>query len=148
MEKNKILTAVHLFLTDEEENKILLARRYNTGYEDGKYSLIAGHVDEKETVREAIIRESDEEAGIALKKEDLEIRHVMHRRREKETELDRIDFFIKALNWTGTPRIMEEDKCDEMKWFKMNDLPENIIPYIKFAIKEFQMKSYYSEFGW
>lgn len=33
MERFKVITAVHLILI--ENNKILLQRRYNTGYEDG-----------------------------------------------------------------------------------------------------------------
>jgi len=148
MKKNKVLSAVHLFLVDETNNKILLARRFNTGYEDGNYSLIAGHIDENETVREAMVREAMEEAGIEIKIEDIEVSHVMHRRREKQPHPDRIDFFTKVTRWTGLPRIMEKDKCDDVKWFEMNNLPVNTIPYIRSAIQAFQENKYYSEFGW
>ena len=44
--------AVHLFLI--KKGKILLLRRFNTGYEDGNYSLVAGHVDGNEDVKSAI----------------------------------------------------------------------------------------------
>ena len=47
MERFKVITAVHLILI--ENNKILLQRRYNTGYEDGNYSVVAGHVEENES---------------------------------------------------------------------------------------------------
>ena len=52
------------------DNQVMLLKRFNTGYEDGKYSLIAGHVDEGETFTQCIIREAKEESGILLKPED------------------------------------------------------------------------------
>ena len=36
--------AVHLLLV--KDNKVLLLRRFNTGYEYGNYSVVAGHVDD------------------------------------------------------------------------------------------------------
>lgn len=41
------VVAVHLILI--KENQVLLARRFNTGYEDGNFSVPAGHVDEHES---------------------------------------------------------------------------------------------------
>ena len=70
MERFKIITAVHLILIENE--RVLLLRRYNTGYEDGNYSVPAGHVEEDEDVIKAMQREAFEEIGIKIKKEDLE----------------------------------------------------------------------------
>ena len=78
----------HLFLF--RDKKILLLRRFNTGYEDGKYSVIAGHIEENETVRQTMVREAKEEANIDINIEDLEIVHVMHRNENEK----RIDFFL------------------------------------------------------
>lgn len=32
---------------------------------------------------------------------------------------------------------MEKDKCDELKFYKLNDLPNNVIPYVKKGIENY-----------
>lgn len=147
MEKHKIISAVHLFLIDNSD-RILMLRRYKTGYEDGKYSVIAGHIEKKETVKQAMVREAKEEAGIDIKLSDLKVVHVMYRKAENQTDSDRIDFFLKSTKWNRPIKIMEKEKCDDMKWFGLNQLPKNTIPYIEKSVKEFSDNSYFSEYGW
>jgi hypothetical protein len=43
---------------------------------------------------------------------------------------------------------MEPHKCDDLRWFELNKLPENIIPYVKQAIDNIRNKKFYSEYGW
>lgn len=143
-EKFKLLPASHLLLFHQE--KILLLRRFNTGYEDGNYSVVAGHLDSNESFTQSMVREAQEEAGIDLKVEDLQVAHVMNRRKSDGEE--RIDFFIIAKSWKGEPRIMEPDKCDNLSWFSLDNLPNNIVPYIKYAIECTKQGIFYSEYGW
>ncbi len=142
-ERFKIVPTSHLILA--KDNEILLLRRFNTGYEDGNYSVVAGHLDSDETFLQAMIREAKEEAGIDLKPADLQVIHVMHRKCPNE---ERIDFFIKANKWEGEPKIIESEKCDDLQWFSINALPDNIIPYVKQAIGCIIKSETYSEFGW
>lgn len=142
-ERFKLVPTSHLILI--KDNKILLLRRFNTGFEDGNYSVVAGHLNGNETFIQAMIREAREEAGIGLKPDDLDVVHVMHRKCPGE---ERIDFFIKAKKWKGEPKIMEPNKCDDLSWFALNDLPENIIPYLKQAIENIMNNTIYSEHGW
>ncbi len=111
-----MVVAVHLFLL--RDGRVLLLRRYNTGYEDGKYSVVAGHVDGGEEITAAMAREAREEAGIAVAPRDLEVVGVMHRRSAEE----RIDFFLAARRWTGAVTNLEPDKCDELAWFDLETL--------------------------
>lgn len=141
-ERFKLVPTSHLILM--KDGKVLLARRLNTGWMDGNYSVPAGHLDGNETFLQAMVREAKEEAGIDLDEKDLQVVHVMHRK----TDHERIDFFIQAKKWNGMPRIMEPDKCDDMSWFDLDKLPDNTIPYIRQAIEMIRNKVFYSEHGW
>jgi len=143
MERRKFPVAVHLFLMNK--NNILLLKRFNTGYEDGNYSVIAGHLDGNEDVYNAMIREAKEEAGIDILKDDLKIVQVMHRKKPNE---ERIDYFFYCKKWKGDIINVEPNKCSELKWSSINNLPENTIEYIKYAIENFGKKINFTIFGW
>jgi mutator protein MutT len=140
--RHTIIVAVHIFLLDAD--KVLLARRFQTGYEDGNFSVPAGHVDVGEVVHEAMVREAREEVGIIIEPEDLIFSHVMHRTAHR----DSIDFFFTCTKWKNTLTICEEDKCDRIEWFPINALPENTIPYVREALMSSLAKTPYSSFGW
>lgn len=141
-ERFKLIASVYLILI--RGDKVLLLRRANTGYEDGNYGLPAGHLEEGESVREGLIREIREEIAIILEVEDLHVSHVMHRRQKDE----RIDFFFTVEYIQGEPKNNEPDKCDDLSWFPVDDLPANTIPYIHQAIDAVRRKQFFSEFGW
>lgn len=139
----KQIATSHLFLI--RDNKILLLRRFNTGYEDGKYSVVAGHIEPSETATQTMLREAKEEAGIYIDIEDLEVVHVMHR---NDTNEERVDFFLTPKRWKGEPKNLEPHKCDDLRWFDLGKIPENTIPYIKQAIDCYLNNKTYSEHGW
>lgn len=137
-----MLCAVHLFLIRDDQ--VLLLRLYNTGYEDGNYSVIAGHLDGDEEVVDAIVREAGEEAGISLNRSDLRIAGVMHRMSNDE----RVDFFVVAEQWTGDIRNLEPEKCDDLSWFPLDALPANTIPYVRRALSLLGDGCWFDSYGW
>ncbi len=141
-ERFKLVSAVHLFLVRDHE--VLLLRRYNTGYEDGNYSVPAGHLDGGEEVKAAAIREAREEVGITIDPADLEVVGVMHRLSNDE----RVDFFVAASRWSGQVANCEPDKCDELRWCDMDRLPDNVIPYVKRALENYRSSRWFDSFGW
>ena len=103
-EHYKTLSAVFPIIINKQ-NQILLARRANTGYMDGKWDFAgSGHVDENETATQAVIREAKEEMGILVSVNDVKFAHLSHRigKNGNRTYYD-IYFFIKA--FTGIPFI-------------------------------------------
>jgi 8-oxo-dGTP diphosphatase len=144
----KVIPAV--FLVVEENGKFLMARRFNTNYMDGYYSLVSGHVDGDETLKTALVRETLEEVGLIVKEVDLKLVHVMHERAEDldNFENERIDFYFTANKYEGTPRVIEKDKCDRLDWFSLSELPEKIVPKVKQAFEHIIEEKYYSDTGW
>ena len=140
--RSQFPVAVHIFFLSNKS--VLRRRRYNTGWEDGKYSVPAGHIDAGEAVIEASIREVLEEVGVNLNPSDLEVVHVMHRKAEDE----RIDFFLVVKNWIGEITNKEPHKCDDLSWHPLRSLPSNVIPYVRQGLANYQDGILYSEFGW
>ncbi|MCL1876906.1 NUDIX domain-containing protein [Candidatus Saccharibacteria bacterium] len=116
----------------EKDGKILMLRRYNTGWSDGKYTLPSGHVDADESTLEAVLRELFEEVGVEAQPDDAEFVHVMHRIGDPSY----FDFFYRINKWSGEPRIMEIDKCDGLLWIDINN-PDTIpvLECVKFALE-------------
>ncbi|MFC1644779.1 NUDIX domain-containing protein [Patescibacteria group bacterium] len=145
-EKHKIIPASYLVLKKDE--KVLLLRRFNTGYEDGKYSLVAGHVESGESFTQCVIREAKEEAGVDLDPRHLKVGCMMHRDSGTEKDSQRIDSFFVAEKWEGEIENKESHKCDDLSWFHLDEIPENIIPYIKKALENIKNNIFYDEHGW
>ena len=144
-ERFKLIAAVYVFLI--RGGQVLLARRCNTGYEDGRYSVIAGHLDGDEEVKLAAVREAREEAGIEIAPEDLTVVGVMHRKSNDE----RIEFFLVATEWSGEISNAEPEKCDDLSWHDFDRLPDTIIPYVRRALdnyRNYRDRIWFDSVGW
>ncbi|KPV58791.1 NUDIX hydrolase [Paenibacillus sp. A3] len=139
----RVHSAVYLLLV--RENKLLLLRRTNTGYEDGKLSLVAGKMDGNEEVKRAAAREAWEESGVRVDPADLEVASVMHRLSDTG---EWIDFFLTVKRWEGEPYNREPDKCSEMAWYPLDGLPEDMIPHVRQAVENVLAGVFYDSYGW
>lgn len=137
-------TNVNTYVFLKKDDQILLLLRKNTGYMDGYYGLVAGHVERGESAKEGMIREAFEEAGIHIKPHDLKPVHIMHRK----TERTNLDIFFECTHWEGEIINSEPHKCESLDFFSLNHLPSNIMPYLKDALKAIHTGIIYSELGW
>lgn len=129
VERHKVIGDVHLLLTDNK-GRILLGRRANTDFEDGAYHPPSGHLEAGESLVEALVREAAEEIGVTIAADDVEFVHVMH----NASSGGRVAFFFRVIRWQGGPSNMEPDKCDDLTWFSVDELPERMIPYCREAL--------------
>ncbi|MBI5421589.1 NUDIX domain-containing protein [Candidatus Peregrinibacteria bacterium] len=142
-ERFRIYIAAYLVL--RKKGEILLSRRFNTGYHDGEYSLVAGHLDGGETATQAILREAKEEVGITLKKKDVHVAHIMHRYRK---DREYIDIYLTAEQWSGDLQNLEPNKCDDLRWYPVVGLPQTLLPEVRQALHCIETGQFYSEIGW
>ena len=144
MSSHKLPVAVHTFLL--RSDSVFLLRRRNTGFADGKYGLVGGHVEGGEPITQAAIRECREEVGIEIDAGDLTVIGVTH---YNSPAGEGIDFFLRATRWRGEPRNVEPDFCDDLCWWRLDALPENTIPFVRRAAGHHLAAGvWFDELGW
>ena len=111
-------------------DKVYMIRRQNTGYMDGYYAFVGGHIEQGESLKQAGIREAKEECGIDIKEEDMELICGI-RNGERENYFN---FFYRVTKFDGEPKNLEEGKCDKTICVDIDDIPENTIPNGKRAV--------------
>lgn len=144
MPKERFKMPVAAYLVIKNGNNLLLSLREGTGYMDGYYGLVSGHVEEGEPAKYACIREAMEEASIQLKMNEIKPAHIMHR---ITPQTEYMDLFFIVENYEGKVENMEPNKCGGLKYFDIHNLPENTIDYIKVAINNSLNGIFYSEYG-
>lgn len=127
----------------EKDDFILLLKRPK--FKGGNYSMVGGLVEVTESVRQALIRETYEEIGVKIKKKDLEMVHVAHRRKDGFSVLH---IFFRTSTWLGEIVNREPEKCSKLKWFHKDALPLKIAPTAAAALVAYRSGLSYSEVEW
>ena len=111
----------------------ILQRRQGTKLWPGFLALPAGHIDEGENAYEAAIREAKEELGIIISKENIIDSFVVNRR--NKSLMSYFDVYFEIDNYDGIIDIKEPEKCSELVWCDIKNLPEDMIDFEIEAIK-------------
>ncbi|MGP3918867.1 NUDIX hydrolase [Nonomuraea sp. 10N515B] len=135
---------VHLILI--RGGKVLLLLRANTGFADGSWSVPGGCLDAGETLPEGAAREAREELGIVIDRADLAFAHLCHH--ADPDGQARIGVFFAATRWAGEPVNAEPSKCDKIDWFGLDDLPADVVSYIRTGIDAYRCGQAFSLDGW
>ena len=138
---SKVTVFLVLIRTENGRKQVLLQKRCNTGYMDGQYDMAcSGHLEQGETLSQAVVREAKEEIDIHIDEKDLELVSIIH-----PYEENYINAFFTTQKYEGIPKIIEKEKCEDLKWFDIDDLPENTIERIKNVLKNMQYGIIYDD---
>jgi len=124
-----------------EKGQVLLLKRPDTITSDrttsGMWSVPGGEVKFMEKVEDALKREVREEVGVEVEI----IKHIGYHDQiltESQVHWHCQSFLCKITE--GKPRIKEPSKCEELKWFNPDNLPEKcgiahiIVPLYKLGL--------------
>ena len=126
--------------------EVLLLQRKNTGYQDGNYGLPAGHMDGNELATHAAVREAKEEVGVVINPSDLYLVHTTHRL-DTGISSERLELYFETEKWEGEPENMEPNKCENIAWCPVTQLPSNTIPLLRRVIRLSNDGVSYSEYS-
>ena len=138
---------VYLLREGAAGTEVLLQLRQGTPYMDGHWAAAAaGHVERGETAYDAARREALEELGVT--DVALEFAFTMQRTQHAEAIDERVDWFFTARSWSGEPRVVEPEKCAEIRWCPLDALPTPMVPHEAHALSNLGSGEAYLTFGW
>ena len=131
---------VDLLLERKNENtgkKEILMMLAN--YLGNMYDLPGGHLEPNEDLYDAMNREAKEELGIEIEREDMQIIHIYH-----HYEKDLLKFVFKVKKFKNKIQNLEPEKCKELKWIEIENLPDNTLSGIRSELEYIKAKKSYS----
>lgn len=129
-------------MIQNKEGFVLLGLRKGS-HGSGEWSFPGGHLEMGETILETAKRETKEETNLDINEFEL-ISIADEMRYLKSDGKHYLNVGMKGLHNGGEPVVMEKDKCEEWKWFDLNDLPGNLFEGTELVINNFKNKTIYN----
>lgn len=101
-----------------KDDKVLLLKRQGS-HGEGMWGGTGGHLEHLESFASCAKRETKEEAGIEIDN----VRFLCVSNFQDHAPKHYVDIGLLADYVSGEPTIMEKEKCSEMGWFALDELP-------------------------
>ena len=128
--------SVGILILNDKGDLFLSKRSQNTTNEHGTWEIPGGKVHFGETLQDAAKREAKEEYWIEVEiiKQFSTQNHFIPNEKQHWVPTA---FLCKILG-TKKPQILEPEKCDEIGWFSLGNLPKPLSIITKLDIAEYQ----------
>jgi len=116
-----------------EKKQLLLGKRKGA-HCAGTWCCPGGWMDRTDkTSSEAVIREAAEECGIEVQFAEP---FIWTTEDHEELGVRTVTLYHTAISgdWTGTPAILEPEKCDGWEWFDLDTIPDQLFPGLRETI--------------
>lgn len=142
IESNEVPVGINALIINDK-NQILLGLRAGHRGGAGTWGLIGGKARTGEPIEHTCIREIKEEVGLTVKEEDLQVINMFTTQSTPNYLFFQIGVIVKK--YKGTPKNMEPDRCDEIRFFDLDKLPEDLFLGTKGNIELFLKSEFYNK---
>ena len=117
MEHNRPKVGVGIMVL--KEGKILLGKR-KAAHGEGQYATPGGHMESIESFEECAKREVSEETGMEIRN----VRFLRLLNLKEYAPKHYVDIGLIAEWKSGEPKVMEPEKCEDWRWYDLDNLPQ------------------------
>lgn len=121
-EKNRPKIGIAVYILNKDKQILLMLRKNVTGA--GTWCPPGGHLEYGEELEGCAKREAMEEVGLLI--EEVKLWAVNNNiMTEPPRHYVNLDFL--ATKWSGIESNLEPEKCEQLGWFDLNNLPEKLL---------------------
>lgn len=122
-------------------DEVLLSQRMpDAAWGANMWHIPGGSVEDGESMAEAAIREIHEETGVLVAIEDIKFQAAVIFNQTDASDYDMI--FFSTTKWQGEPHITEPHACQDMRWTKLSELPDDFPPHARSVLRDISMPTY------
>lgn len=132
------LLVAAVIVHDKSAGRVLLLQRgHKAKFAQGMWDLPVGKNKPGEPITATATRELEEETGVIVQPESLQLVHVIHGAQGVEAPNGFLTVVFAADEWSGEPINPEPDKHAQVSWVDVNNIPTDFVSTTASALNRY-----------